>query len=73
MYYGLYFEQEAKWFRDALIKLKLSQKECAELLQVSTRTIRRWARTGVRKPSPAYRAIEAWLKCEKHGIDWRSL
>lgn len=70
---GTLLQEEAKWFRDSLKTLGLTQTECAKLFRVSRKTVNRWAKSGVRKPSPAYRAIEAWLKCQKAGIDWRSL
>jgi hypothetical protein len=56
--------------RKALDTLTLSQADAAQLLGVSTRTLRRWME-GEEIPGPARAAIRAWLELHKRKLAWK--
>jgi transcriptional regulator with XRE-family HTH domain len=55
---------------DCLSYLKLSPAEVAQLLGVSTRTVRRWLE-GENVPGPAEQALRAWRRLQQHNLAWR--
>lgn len=56
--------------RKHLTKLGLSDFEAADLLGVSSRTLRRWSE-GEEVPVPAERALWAWCRLKDYGLAWR--
>jgi hypothetical protein len=53
-----------------LQRLGLSLNETAQLLSVSTRTVRRW-QDGEEIPGPAQQAIKAWVRLHERHLPWR--
>jgi transcriptional regulator with XRE-family HTH domain len=55
---------------DHLTALRLTQSEAAQLLGVSTRTLRRWVE-GEEVPGPAEAALRAWRKLSTNNLPWK--
>lgn len=55
----------------SLQRLDLDLKEAAQLLDVNPRTFRRWLDGSQDIPGPAERAINAWVKMDEAGLNWR--
>ena len=49
--------QHARRFLEARLRLRLTQAECADLLQITPRTLRYWEAGSVRIPHAAYRLL----------------
>ena len=57
-------------FDQYLLRLGLSAAEAAQLLSVSSRTVRRW-QEGEEVPGPAQQAIRAWVRLHERHLPWR--
>ena len=61
----------AKEFRAALKALGINQTEASTLLDVSDRSVRRWAEGPEEIPGPVEQTLRAWVRLEVVGLAWR--
>lgn len=57
--------------RENISILRVTNKELAQLLDVSERTVQRWLSARIEIPGAAGRAIEAWIAMDAAGLPWR--
>jgi hypothetical protein len=57
-------------FRQFLLRLGLTPSEVAQLLSVTSRTVRRWL-DGEEVSGPAEQAIQAWIRLHDRHLPWR--
>jgi DNA-binding transcriptional regulator YiaG len=55
-----------RYFREALLRLGISQPQAAAYLDVNERTVRRWCRDDVEEPSDVRERLEHALKEQEH-------